>query len=80
MLSLRMDTRLDERARRAAAVEGSSVSEFVRSAIAERADRTLAAQGSSRLDDVIGSVHGGGGQARRSGDAFADLLADRRRT
>jgi hypothetical protein len=79
MRSLRLDTELDERVRRAAALEGVSVSEFLRSAAAERAARTLASRADERLADVIGVVHGGGGRARESGRAFADLLADRPR-
>lgn len=80
MRSLRLDPELDERVRRAAATEGVSVSAFLRDAAAERADRTLAETPADRLADVIGAVHGGGGQARRSGDAFAEALAERRRT
>jgi hypothetical protein len=78
MRSLRLDPALDERVRRAADAEGSSVSEFLRQAAAERADRTLATRNSERLADVIGAVHGGGGQARRSGAAFGELLDARR--
>jgi hypothetical protein len=76
--SLRLDDKLDEMSRKAAAVEGSSVSEFMRRAIAERAQRTLAGGAQERLHDVIGAINGGGGRARDSGDAFADLLAQRR--
>jgi hypothetical protein len=76
--SLRLDDKLDEMSRKAAAVEGSSVSEFMRRAIAERAERTLAGGAQERLHDVIGVINGGGGRARDSGDAFADLLAQRR--
>jgi hypothetical protein len=79
MRSLRLDTELDERIRRAAALEGSSISEFLRLAAAERAERTLSRGGSERLADVIGVVRGGGGRARDTGKAFADLLAERRR-
>ena len=75
MRSLRLDPELDERVRRAAALEGSSISEFLRRAAAERAERTLLRSGSERLADVLGVVHGGGGQARETGKAFTDLLA-----
>jgi hypothetical protein len=78
MRSLRLDDHLDEMTRRAAALEGSSVSEFMRRAIAERAERTLAGGAGERLHDVVGAIHGGGGSARDSGVAFADLLAQRR--
>ncbi len=79
MRSLRLEPELDERVRRAAAAEGMSVSEFLRRAAAERADRTLSHRNSDRLADVIGVVHGGGaGRARDSGAAFGELLAERR--
>jgi hypothetical protein len=79
MRSLRLEPSLDERVCRAAAAEGSTVSEFLRQAAAERAERTLARRNSDRLADVIGSVRGGGaGRARDSGAAFGDLLAERR--
>lgn len=78
MRSVRLGASLDERVRRAAAAEGSTVSEFLRNAAAERADRTLAHRNSDRLADVLGSVRGGGaGRARDSGTAFGDLLAER---
>ena len=80
MRSIRLDDRLDEIARKAASVEGASVSEFMRRAIAERAERTLADGAQERLQDVLGSVHGGGGgHARNTGRAFADLLEQRPR-
>jgi hypothetical protein len=80
MRSLRLEADLDEQVRRAAAVEGSSVSEFLRTAAEERAQRTLSQRPSERLADVIGSVNGGGGRARDTGGAFADALNERRRT
>lgn len=61
--------------KRAAAQEGSSVSEFLRRAAVERANRTLAAR--DQLDDVIGAVRTGGGSAARSGTAFRELLVSR---
>jgi hypothetical protein len=64
--------------RKAAAIEGSSVSEFMRLAIAERAERTLAGGAQGRLRGVVGAIHGGGGRARDTGAAFADLLEQRR--
>ena len=79
MRSLRLDPELDERVRRAAAVEGTSISEFIRRAAAERAERTLSQSGRERLADVVGVVRGGGGRARDTGKAFADLLRERRK-
>ncbi len=58
-------------------MRGESVSEFLRNSAAERADETLAANTPGRFADVAGVVHGGGGRARRSGDAFREVLAER---
>lgn len=80
MRSLRLDPELDARVRQAATVEGSSISEFLRRAAAERAERTLAKRGSERLADVVGIVHGGGGRARETGKTFADVLTERRKS
>jgi hypothetical protein len=79
VLTVRLDDRLDMLARKAAAMEGASVSEFMRRAIAERAERALSGDTNGRLADVIGAVHGGGtASARVSGDAFTEMLAERR--
>jgi len=75
----RFDPELDERVRRAAAAEGTSVSEFLRQAAAERAERTLGHRNSDRLADLIGVVHSGDHvRARGSGADLGDLLAERR--
>jgi hypothetical protein len=79
MRSLRLDDQLERRLQKAAAAEGTSVSEFIRRAADERAARTLADESADRLGDIIGAVRTTGGRASRSGKAFADLLADRRR-
>lgn len=80
MRSLRLEPDLDDRVRRAAAAEGASVSEFLRRAAAERADRTLSVRNSDRLGDIIGAVRAGGaGRARDTGAAFGELLDGRRR-
>jgi predicted DNA-binding protein len=77
MRSIRLDDELDSRVRQAAATEGASVSEFIRRAASERADHTLANSARERLADVIGTVHGGGGQARDTGTAFVKSLNQR---
>jgi Protein of unknown function (DUF1778) len=77
MRSIRLDPDLDDLVRRAAAQEGSSVSEFLRRAAAERARRTLDQR--DQLADVIGAVRSDGGAAADTGSAFADLLEERRR-
>jgi hypothetical protein len=79
MRSLRLDPELDERVRRAASLEGASVSEFLRRAAAERAERTLSRRADERLADVVGVIRGGGGRARDTGTAFADLLTEHRK-
>jgi predicted transcriptional regulator len=79
MRSIRLDDELDRRVRRAAAREGKSVSEFIRQAAAKRADAVLARTGRELLADVAGAVHGGGGRARRSGEAFTEALVERTR-
>ncbi|MGC1183632.1 MAG: DUF1778 domain-containing protein [Candidatus Dormiibacterota bacterium] len=76
MRSLRLAKELDETVRRAAAVQGESVSEFLRQAAAERAAETLLALPGERFGDVAGVIHGGGGRARRTGDAFTESLAN----
>jgi hypothetical protein len=75
---VRLDPELEELVRRAAAHEGASVSEFLRRAAADRAQRTLARRPGDELADVIGAVRSDGGRARRSGVAFADVLDERR--
>ena len=55
------------------------MSEFIRHAAEGHADETLAAERpSDRFADVAGVVRGGGGRARRSGEAFAAGLAQGR--
>lgn len=80
MLSLRLDPELDARVRHAAAQEGASVSEFLRRAAAERAARVLAEPPSKRLNGVIGAVRSSGGRAARTGAAFGDAIAGKRRS
>lgn len=79
MRSLRLNPELDEQVRRAAALEETSVSEFLRQAAAERAERTLANDPSERLSYAIGVVKAGLGQARDTGEAFADLVEAKHR-
>jgi hypothetical protein len=79
MRSIRLDPELDRQVRRAAALRGESVSEFLRQAAARHAEETLGRRVSDRFADVAGSVHGGGGRARRSGAAFAEAVAERRK-
>jgi hypothetical protein len=75
MKTLRLDPGLEERLQRAASVIGVSLSEFIRQAAAQRADEVLTANPREDFSDVLGVIHGGGGHARRSGQAFSELLA-----
>ena len=77
MRSLRLEPELDDKVRRAAAVKGESVSEFLRNAASARADETFASNPRDRFADVAGVVHGGGGRAERTGQAFRELLEER---
>jgi hypothetical protein len=77
MRSIRLDPELDQVIRRAAAQEGASVSEFIRRAVAERAEHTLGQR--DQLAGIVGAVRSGGGSAARTGAAFGELLEDRQR-
>lgn len=78
--TLRLDAELEERLQHAAAAAGESLSEFIRQAATERADTVLSTGGREDFADVLGVIHGGGGQARRTGEAFGELLAERKRS
>jgi len=78
--SLRLDPELAERLERAAAVAGESVSQFIRLAAAARADAMLSDDVDQDWSDVVGVVHGGGGRARRSGEAFGEMLRGAKRS
>jgi Ribbon-helix-helix protein, copG family len=78
--SLRLDPKLAERLERAAAAAGESLSEFIRRAAAARADALLSDEVDDDWSDVVGVVHGGGGRARRSGEAFQEMLGDAKRS
>lgn len=66
--------------RQAAELEGSTVSEFLRRAANERAERALAANPAERLRYAIGAVEGHGADvARDTGAAFADTAEEKHR-
>lgn len=46
---------------------------------AARAEAVLGGGRKTDWSDVVGAIHGGGGQARRSGDAFRDTLTEANR-
>ncbi len=74
--SLRLDPVLEKRLQRAAGVQGESLSEFMRRAAADRADRVVTASSSEDFVDVLGAVHGGGRRARRPGEAFTEIVRE----
>lgn len=80
MRSIRLDDDLEDKVKRAAAVRGQSVSEFLRVAAAEKAEETLSSAGRERFADVAGVIHSKGGRARRTGKAFVEVLVEGRRT
>ena len=77
--SFRLDSGLEERLERAARVEGTSASESIRRAIGRYCEQVLGVTLAPRLADVIGLGRGGGGRARRSGEAFRRALRGKRR-
>ena len=79
MRSVRLDDETESRVRRAAEIEGVSVSEFLRRAASDRSERILSTDAADRLSDVVGAIRSHGGQARRTGSAFGDALVEKRR-
>ncbi|OQZ96295.1 hypothetical protein BST10_12325 [Mycolicibacter algericus DSM 45454] len=80
MKTLRLSPDLENRLQRAASVAGESLSEFIRRAATARADEVLNTDTVEGFADVIGAVNGGGGRARRTGEAFTEALTDRQRS
>jgi len=79
MRSLRLSPDLDEQVRRAAALEGSSVSEFLRRAARERTEQALGADPRERLAYAIGVIRTDLHQARDTGGAFGDVVERKHR-
>ena len=79
MKSVRLDADLEAKLARAAQAVGTSESEFIRAALARRCAEVLDGTLADRLASVIGIVNSSGGRASRSGAAFREALARRRR-
>jgi hypothetical protein len=79
MKSVRLDDNLEARLKRAARAANMSQSEFIRDALARRCREVLGDSLAERLAPVIGIVHSSGGVAARTGEAFKELLAKKRR-
>ena len=75
MKSVRLGRDREQRLSAAALAEGVTESEYLRRAL-DRALEEGPRPGSlrERLSDVIGSLHAGGGVARRTSEAFGELL------
>jgi len=74
MKSVRLDPALQARLRQAAQLARVSESEFIRAAIAERSDATLADSLEARLDGLVGTVRSKGGRARQAHERYRELL------
>jgi len=74
MASVRLDPELEARVARAAALRGESKSDFIRHALAERVDATLAASPAERVAHLVGAVDLGGEVAGRAREAAAELI------
>jgi predicted transcriptional regulator len=77
--SFRLDPALEERLSEVARREGTTVSAVVREAITRHCDAVLGADPWAPFADLVGVIHSGGGRARRTGEAFKELLAERER-
>lgn len=76
---MRIDDELDDRVRRAADRESISVSEFIRAAVAQRADHVLGEDPLDGWHDFIGVGRGTGeGVSRRTGGVLTDLFVEKR--
>lgn len=72
--SFRLDPGLEAQLERAARAEGTSASESIRRAIAQYCEGVFGNTLHAKLADVIGVGRGGGGRARKSGEAFRRIL------
>jgi predicted DNA-binding protein len=79
MASVRLDPELEARLERAAALLGESKSDFIRQAVTERIDATLAASPAERVAHLLGAVDLGDKVAYRVDEAFgAEVLREHR--
>jgi predicted transcriptional regulator len=79
MKSVRLDDNLETKLERAARASGMSQSEFIRDALARRCREVLGDSLEQELAPVIGILNSSGGVAARTGEAFKELLAKKRR-
>jgi hypothetical protein len=74
MKSVRLDPALQARLKQAAQLARVSESEFIRAAIAERSDATLADNLEARLGGLVGAVRSKGGRAQQAHQRYRELL------
>jgi hypothetical protein len=77
--SFRLDPELERRLEQAAAREGVPVSVLIREAIRRSCDEVLGRNLRSDLGDIVGALEIGGDSSRRTGKAYTELLANKRR-
>lgn len=77
MKSVRLDPNLQARLKAAARTAGVSESEFIRAAIDERSDATLADGLEGRLTGLVGTINSKGGRARGAHQRYRELLKRR---
>jgi len=70
---------MDHRVRRAAEIEGVSVSEFLRRAALDRSERTLSAGAEDGLPTCWAQSAAGATRPARTGIAFTEALVEKRR-
>ena len=74
MRSVRLGDELEHRLQEAARVTGQPASKIIRDAVRKQCEELLGDRLSERLADVIGAVGSSGGQSRRTGKQFTELL------
>jgi Arc/MetJ-type ribon-helix-helix transcriptional regulator len=74
MRSVRLDPELEARLERAASLLGESRSDFIRHAVTERIEATLAASPAQRVAHLLGAVDLGGQAADRVDEAVGTLV------
>ncbi len=79
MKSIRLDPGLQAKLERAARTLAQSQSEFIREALARRCAEVLGDSLAERLAPVVGIVRSSGGRAQRTGQAYREVVARRRR-
>jgi predicted DNA-binding protein len=75
--SFRLKPELERQLELAARAKGVSVSALIREAVTRHCEEILARNLKRDLAEVIGAIETSGGRARRTGEAFREILASR---